>query len=94
MITAMPNLSVKKIQSLKKAGMHGDGSGLYLNVAAGGTKSWILRVTVKGQDKRREIGLEGAYFRSDLFERRRALMDAWGRHATSQSGDVVELFSA
>lgn len=56
-ISAMPNLSVKKIQSLKKAGMHGDGSGLYLNVAAGGTKSWILRVTVKGQDKRREIGL-------------------------------------
>ncbi len=39
-------------------------------------------------------GVEGAYFRSDLFERRRALMDAWGRYATGQSGDVVELVRA
>lgn len=36
-------------------------------------------------------GVEGAYFRSDLFERRRALMDAWGRFATGQNGDVVKL---
>jgi integrase len=39
-------------------------------------------------------GVEGAYFRSDLFERRRTLMDAWSRFATSQSGDVVELVRA
>tara|TARA_R110002094_G_scaffold39543_2_gene52105 strand:- start:478 stop:1632 length:1155 start_codon:yes stop_codon:yes gene_type:complete len=39
-------------------------------------------------------GVEGAYFRSDLFERRRALMDAWSRYATGQSGDVVELVRA
>lgn len=36
-------------------------------------------------------GVEGAYFRSDLFERRRALMDRWGRFASSTSGNVVEL---
>lgn len=39
-------------------------------------------------------GVEGAYFRSDLFERRRSLMDAWSRYATGQSGDVVELVRA
>lgn len=50
-------LNSKNVQSLKKAGMHGDGLGLYLNIAAGGSKSWILRVTVRGQKRRREIGL-------------------------------------
>ena len=52
-------LNVKKINSLRGPGMHGDGSGLYLNIASGGTKSWILRVTVKGEKKSREIGLGG-----------------------------------
>lgn len=55
----MTKLNVKKVQSLRDKGMYGDGAGLYLNVAAGGTKSWLLRVTVKGQSKRREIGLGG-----------------------------------
>jgi integrase len=55
----MAKLNVKKVQSLRDSGMYGDGAGLYLNVAAGGTKSWLLRVTVKGQSKRREIGLGG-----------------------------------
>jgi integrase len=50
-------LNTKRIQAIKEPGMFGDGSGLYLNVASGGTKSWILRVTVKGKNKRREIGL-------------------------------------
>ena len=35
--------------------------------------------------------VERAYARSDLFDRRRALMDAWGRFATGKSGEVVEL---
>ncbi|MEH6646300.1 tyrosine-type recombinase/integrase [Sulfitobacter sp.] len=53
----MSKLNAKKVQSLKEPGMYGDGAGLYLNVATGGTKSWLLRVTIKGQSKRREIGL-------------------------------------
>ncbi len=38
-------------------------------------------------------GVEGAYFRSDLFERRRALMDAWGAYVTGgeAGGNVVRL---
>ena len=35
--------------------------------------------------------VEAAYARSDLLARRRALMDAWGRYLTGDSGDVVPL---
>lgn len=36
-------------------------------------------------------GVEGAYFRSDLFDRRRDVMDAWARYATRDTGTVVKL---
>ena len=36
-------------------------------------------------------GVEGAYFRSDLFERRRALMQAWADFLTNTGADVVRL---
>ena len=36
-------------------------------------------------------GVEGAYFRSDLFERRRRLMDAWAAYLTGASATVVTL---
>ncbi len=45
------------IGKINKPGKYGDGLGLYLNVARGGSKSWILRITIDG--KRREIGLGG-----------------------------------
>lgn len=65
----MAKLNTKKVQSVKEPGMYGDGAGLYLNVAAGGTKSWLLRVTIKGQSARREIGL-GAIDTTSLAEAR------------------------
>ena len=36
-------------------------------------------------------GVEGAYFRSDLFERRRRLMDAWAAYLTDTEANVVAL---
>jgi len=39
------------------AGYHSDGGGLYLVVKDSGSRSWVLRVMVRG--KRREIGLGG-----------------------------------
>ena len=36
-------------------------------------------------------GVEGAYFRSDLFERRRGLMDRWAAFVTGASANVVRL---
>ena len=39
-------------------------------------------------------GVEGAYFRSDLFSRRRELMDSFARYLTQERGTVVELATA
>jgi hypothetical protein len=36
-------------------GYHGDGGGLYLQVGAAGTKSWMFRFTLNGRS--REMGL-------------------------------------
>jgi len=38
--------------------------------------------------------VERAYARSDLFERRRVLMDAWSRYAIGKTGSIVELVRA
>lgn len=38
--------------------------------------------------------VEQAYARSDLIDRRRELMDAWGRYVSGKSGDVVEMVRA
>jgi len=37
-------------------------------------------------------GVEGAYFRSDLIERRRRLMEDWARYLTGAHAEVVQLF--
>ena len=38
--------------------------------------------------------VERAYARSDLFERRRTLMEAWARYTFGQSGEIVEMVRA
>ena len=53
----MAKLTVKGVQALTKPGRYGDGGTLFLNVAPGGSKSWIQRVTIDG--KRRDIGIGG-----------------------------------
>ena len=50
-------LTVKRIERLTEPGRHGDGGGLYLRVAPGGSKQWILRVVAKG--RRQDVGLGG-----------------------------------
>ena len=50
-------LTIKKIQEATKPGTYCDGLGLYLQVAKGGSKSWILRTTING--KRCNLGLGG-----------------------------------
>ena len=51
---ALTNAKIKKLTTWR---MYGDGNGLYLQVAKGGSKSWIQRIVVNG--KRRNIGLGG-----------------------------------
>ncbi|MBL4749924.1 MAG: DUF4102 domain-containing protein [Amylibacter sp.] len=51
----MPKLTTRKVQSLKKSGMHSDGEGLYLRISPNGAKSWILCTMV--YNRRRDFGL-------------------------------------
>ena len=51
----MTQLTATKVRSITKPGRHGDGAGLYLNVTASGSKSWVQRIVIDG--RRRDIGL-------------------------------------
>jgi len=48
-------LTALRVKSLNEPGRYSDGDGLMLVVTPGGTKKWIIRITVAG--KRRDIGL-------------------------------------
>lgn len=50
-------LTSSKVQHLSDKGRYADGAGLYLYVAASGSKSWVYRWKTNG--KRRELGLGG-----------------------------------
>ena len=51
----MAKLIALQAKAISEAGQHGDGDGLYLNVAAAGFKSWVQRIVIEG--KRRDIGI-------------------------------------
>ena len=53
----MASLTAAKVKSATKPGRYGDGAGLYLNIAVGGSKNWVQRIVVDG--RRRDIGLGG-----------------------------------
>ena len=53
----MAKLTATKVQKIREKGRYGDGNGLFLNVTATGTKSWVQRVVVHG--RRRDFGLGG-----------------------------------
>ena len=77
-------LTAVAVKALSKPGMHGDGRGLYLRVAKGGSKGWILRITVDG--RRRDIGLGG--FPTVLLAKARQLAEAH-RLAVAEGRDPV-----
>ena len=45
----MASLKANSVRELTKPGRYGDGQGLYLNIAPGGTKSWVMRATRSGK---------------------------------------------
>ena len=51
----MGKLTATKAKSITKPGRYGDGNTLYLNVAPGGSKSWVQRLTIDA--RRHDIGL-------------------------------------
>lgn len=69
---ARPNkiLTARKVESLKKAGRHSDGDGLYLRITSAGARSWVFMSAVGG--RRAEIGLGSARSVSLSVARQRA----------------------
>jgi integrase len=49
-------LTAKKVQHLTTRGMHADGGGLYLQVAKGGSKSWLFRYKLYGRSRWHGLG--------------------------------------
>jgi len=49
-------LSPRFVQTVKAAGLYGDGGGLYLKVGDGGAKSWIIRWSSGGKVRKRGLG--------------------------------------
>ena len=80
----MSKLTAAKIKGLTKRGAYCDGGGLYLQVALGGSKSWIQRIVVKG--KRRNIGL-GGYPVISLADAREISIDI--RRSVAKGDDPV-----
>ena len=80
----MPKLTARKVETLRKPGLHGDGDGLYLRVSPTGAKSWILRTVVHA--KRRDIGL-GAVTLISLAEARELARSL--RKVARQGGDPL-----
>ena len=53
----MASLTAAKVLALHQSGRYGDGGGLYLSIAKGGSKSWVMRLRVDGT--RTDKGLGG-----------------------------------
>ena len=75
----MGKLTAAIVKALAAGGRYGDGGTLFLNIAPGGSKSWVQRVTIDG--RRRDIGLGGwpvvslAKARQRAFANRVAIAD-------------------
>lgn len=72
-------LSTAKVASLSKRGLYADGLGLYLQVAEGGTKSWLFRFMKDGRARKMGLGpvhtVTLAMAREKATEARRRLLD-------------------
>jgi len=105
MARALNQLSDVYVRSTKlKPGRHSDGGGLYLNVAAGGSKSWLFMWARDG--KRREMGMgafpavslakartRAADFRTAVAEGRDPIADR-DKEAEPTFGEAAERFLA
>ena len=80
----MGKLTALAARALSKPGRHGDGDGLYLNVAPSGSKSWVQRIVIDG--RRRDMGL-GPYPAVSLARARAIAHD--NRTAVAQGLDPV-----
>ena len=80
----MGKLTELTVKDLSRPGRHGDGDGLYLNIAPSGSRSWVQRIAV--HRRRRDIGL-GPYPAVSL-DRARSIAHE-NRSAVAQGRDPV-----
>lgn len=73
MVRALNRLSARRVATVTDAGYYADGGGLYLQVTAGGAKSWVFRFTLAKRS--REMGL-GPTHTVTLADAREAAADA------------------
>src|SRR5215831_9091295 len=59
MAKTIDRLTARAVQTIKTAGYHADGGGLWLQVSGKAAKSWIFRFSLRGRV--REMGLGSAY---------------------------------
>ncbi|HXB76351.1 MAG TPA: integrase arm-type DNA-binding domain-containing protein [Bradyrhizobium sp.] len=78
-------LTVLKVEKAKKAGMYGDGGGLYLRVTADGTKNWVFRFMLDGRPRWMGLGPLALY---GLQEARGKALDA--RRLRHEGIDPIE----
>lgn len=75
----MSKLTAIGVRSIKEAGRFADGNGLYLQVAPGGSKQWLLRYKVSGRERQMGLGPAGEPpGRIPLSEARRLAAEAKG----------------
>ena len=77
-------LTMARVKAITTSGMYGDGGTLFLNVASGGSKSWMQRITING--KRHDIGL-GGWPTVSLVDARDAALD--NRRLVRDGGDPL-----
>jgi integrase len=53
---AINKLTTAKVASISKSGLYGDGLGLYLQVAQGGSKAWLFRFMKDGRARKMGLG--------------------------------------
>jgi integrase len=85
MVRGYGKLTAKKVEHLSARGLYPDGGGLYLQVAKGGSKSWLYRFKVDGRTRWHGLGS----VRDVSLERaRNKATDA--RRLRSDGGDPIE----
>src|SRR5690554_5993812 len=94
---AINKLTPLKVSSLSKRGLYADGLGLYLQVAQGGTKSWLFRFTRDGRARKMGLGpvhtVTLAMARERAMECRRQLLsgiDPIDARAASREAERLE----
>ena len=65
-------LSPSKIAALEKPGLYGDGSGLWLRIAPGGSRQWVLRYQLGGRPRSMGLGSLHDYSLGEARARARA----------------------